>query len=75
MAVFGSVQFNNVTDAGLITILQAKEKGGAAIGANLSNLQAQQMGQGRVVYQAVPISWNNVEGAKIVADLIVELAK
>jgi hypothetical protein len=27
------------------------------------------------VYVNVPISWSNAEGAKVVADLIVELAK
>jgi hypothetical protein len=76
MAIFGSVHFSNVTDANLITILQAKEKGGAGVTANVSNLQGQAMGQpSRIVYQSVPVSWTTAEGAKIVADLIVELAK
>jgi hypothetical protein len=74
MAVFGSVHFNNVSDANLITILQAKEKGGASVVANVAGLQGQQVGQ-RIVYVNVPISWSNAEGAKVVADLIVELAK
>jgi hypothetical protein len=74
MAVFGVVHFNNVSDVNLITILQAKEKGGANVSVNVANLQAQQVGQ-KILYQSVPIGWNNAEGAKIVANLIVELAK
>jgi len=68
------VHLNNVTDANLITILQAKEKS-ASVSVNVTNLQGQQMPNGKVVYQNVPIGWNAPDGAKVVADLIVELAK
>jgi len=75
MAVFGIVHFNNVTDANLITILQAKEKAGNSLVVNVANLQGQQAQQGKITYVNVPVQWLNAEGAKIVADLILELAK
>jgi len=74
-AVTGAVILNGITDAEVIKILQTKEKN-PIFQFNpqaMQNVQIQEAGQPKSVYNNATLSWNAGDGLKAVRDLLSEL--